>query len=173
MLVCVCMVYICACVCDCLLLLYRRVDGVHHHKILHHDGMWRFEKAVWYSTYIHIYIHTCTHTHTHMHAYIHTHTYIHAYIHTLHAYTHHTYIHTHTYIYMHTCIHTYMHTYSYHGDLLLSIGCDGRGREFGRSSGHLHEELCQGQMHKTVWRWIISKLHLRLGTTRQAMELEI
>ena len=24
----------------------RRADGVHHHKILHHDGQWRFEKAV-------------------------------------------------------------------------------------------------------------------------------
>ena len=26
--------------------LCRRVDGVHHHKILTHDGIWRFEKAV-------------------------------------------------------------------------------------------------------------------------------
>jgi hypothetical protein len=25
---------------------HRRVDGVHHHKILTHEGIWRFEKAV-------------------------------------------------------------------------------------------------------------------------------
>lgn len=26
----------------------RRVDGIHHHKILNHEGIWRFEKAVSY-----------------------------------------------------------------------------------------------------------------------------
>ena len=29
------------CCCAC-----RRIDGIHHHKILNHEGIWRFEKAV-------------------------------------------------------------------------------------------------------------------------------